>query len=456
MTTAYRVFLYSSDVGRLTFESDFATEEEANASVQRWIGDRDWGEELERGMFQIQVRNNSHLKGYYGAYAHAYPIIEKPKHKKGDSLEVFNEKNKKFQTELQVKSRPILSHVPYPTRECAELAIDRAVAELAQDLDIRLYSRIQREQRAAGIHERFITDLTPFGFKVYRGESGTKFSYDESVTVEDLKNMVFPEPRTVLSKKLPFSVLSGALRVTDPCYSMDTWCAGTTRNVMNGKWFAQVGQHTEAVDGFTKERFDKEIAELENPEELSRVKELREAIKNLSGLELEETEKSLNNLLNFHKSHMLREFGRCWGNPDDWNGRVSFLHIRHESVVEEAINPSTFVKNEEIHVGVDSGQAGFFDLEAFEKVATHKDHKNSSQHEAFYEACGDKTLGSEMWGAVNSMGCVSSSGYGDGGYSLYERRNEAGELIEARIVYMLEGSEAFSGVSDEDEEGEEE
>jgi hypothetical protein len=52
------------------------------------------------------------------------------------------------------------------------------------------------------------------------------------------------------------------------------------------------------------------------------------------------------------------------------------------------------------------------------------------------------------------MGCVSSSGYGDGGYTLCERRNEAGELIEARIVYMLQGSEMFPGIGGDEEDEE--
>ncbi|ATW58055.1 hypothetical protein CNR34_00122 [Pseudomonas phage nickie] len=454
MTTIHRVFLYSSDVGRLTHEDDFNTPEEAKACVEQWIDDRDWDEELERGMFRIDVRKNGHLKGNYGAYAHAYPILKKPVSVEGESIEAFNEKNRKYQTDIQVKSRQILGHVPYPTRECAELAIDRAVDELAQELDIRLYGRIQREQRAAGIHERFITDLTPFGFKVYRGD-GPKFQYDESVTIEDLKNLKFPEPSTILSKRQGFDVKSGALRVTDPCYSLDTWCAGTTSNVMNGRWLAQVGQHREAMDKWTKERFEKEIAELENPEEQIRVKQLQEAIKNLDGLELEEAQKNLKGLIGFYESHALREFGRCWGNPDDWSGRVAFLHIRHESVANEPIDPLSFVPNDDFQVGVDSGQAGFFDLAPFELVAAQKEHKGDTpEHEAFYEACGENTLGSEMWGIVQGMGCVSSSGYGDGGYKLCERRNEAGELIEARIVYMLEGSEMFPGIGGDEEDEE--
>jgi hypothetical protein len=452
--TQYRVFLYSSDVGRLTHEADFATEEEAKVCVENWIGDRDWDEELVAGNFEIQTRLNGHLKMAYSAYAHAYPILEKPKSVEGESLEAFNQRSMKYQTDIQVKAKPIIQHKCFPTRELAEQAIDEAIDELAQDLDIRLYGRVTRARRAAGIHERYLTDLTEFGYKVYRGE-GARAQYADSVTIEDLKAIRFPEPGIKMAKAQGFEVKSGALRVTDPCYSMDTWCAGTTNNVLNGRWLAHVGHYRESVESYTKERFEKEIAELEAPQERERIALLEKSMEELPEDQKAEHKEKLDKLLSYYRSHGLREFGRMWGNPDDWTGRVAFLHIRHESVLNEPIDPLSFVPNDDFQVGVDSGQAGFFDLAPFELVAAQKEHKGDTpEHERFYEACCENTLGSEGWGVVQGMGAVSSSGYGDGGYKLVERRNEAGELIEARIVYLLEGSESYPGIG-RDEEDEE-
>ncbi|QOC57974.1 hypothetical protein phiK7B1_119 [Pseudomonas phage phiK7B1] len=452
--TQYRVFLFSSDAGRLTLEGDFNTEEEAKACVESWIGDRDWDEELAAGNFEIQTRLNAHLKGQYSAYAHAYPILEKPVSVEGQTLEEFSELQRKYQTDIQVKSKPVIQHKLFPTLEQAEEAIDEAIDELAQELDIRLYGRVTRARRAAGIHERYLTDLTEFGYKVYRGD-GPKFQYDESVTVDDLKAIRFPEPGIKLAKAKGFDVKSGALRVTDPCYSMDTWCAGTAKNVLNGRWLAHVGHYLEPTDSYLKERFEKEIAELEAPQERERIALLEKSLDELPEDQKAEHQEKLDKLLGFYRSHGLREFGRMWGNPDDWSGRVAFLHIRHESVVNERIDEMTFVACDEFQVGVDSGQAGFFDLAAFELVAAQKEHKGDTpEHEKFYEACGENTLGSEGWGVVQGMGAVSSSGYGDGGYKLLERRNEAGELIEARIVYMLEGSELYHTIGNDEEDEE--
>jgi len=79
-------------------------------------------------------------------------------------------------------------------------------------------------------------------------------------------------------------------------------------------------------------------------------------------------------------------------------------------------------------IGVDSGQAGFFDqiafserderyLEApfypFDKIQTH------DNREKWYRMCADRTLGDKSAGVVPE-GVVASAGLGDGCYSLHE------------------------------------
>lgn len=462
MNTTYRVFLYSSDVGRLTHEGDFATEDEAKASVQNWIGDREWDEELAAGMFRIDARLNGHLKGSYRAYAHAYPHERRSERNNGpenETIEQFNERNMARQLDAQKRSKQLISKDGFPTREAAQLAADKAIDDFAMELNPSLYGRIQRQQRAAGINERFVLDLIPFGFSVYQGEAGPKFKLATETTIDDLKAMRFKEGIGIKSNEATFTVESGSLRVTDPCYSMDTWCAGTTSQVKNGTWYAHTQQFHEGMCEWSKERFEKALLEIEtnDPSEGTKLgdklKQMREdmAQPDFAGdrVQMEEAIKSIEG---FYKDQALRDFNESYGNPDDWRGRIAYLHIRHESVRHEPIDPFAFFKNEDFQVGVDSGQAGFFDLAKFELVAADKDHKDSPEHEDFYEACGQKTLGIESWGTVQGIGAVSSSGYGDGGYTLCERRNEAGELIEARIVYLLEGSEMFPGIGGEEDE----
>ncbi len=44
-----------------------------------------------------------------------------------------------------------------------------------------------------------------------------------------------------------FEIESGKVRISDPCYDKDTWCAGTIDNVKKGSWFAE----TKKIDGRT-------------------------------------------------------------------------------------------------------------------------------------------------------------------------------------------------------------
>ena len=38
----------------------------------------------------------------------------------------------------------------------------------------------------------------------------------------------------------PFEILSGKAHISDPCYDIGTWCAGTIMPVKNGRWEASV------------------------------------------------------------------------------------------------------------------------------------------------------------------------------------------------------------------------
>ena len=37
-----------------------------------------------------------------------------------------------------------------------------------------------------------------------------------------------------------FTVTSGKIIASDPCYTLDTWCQGIIENAKNGQWFAEV------------------------------------------------------------------------------------------------------------------------------------------------------------------------------------------------------------------------
>lgn len=80
----------------------------------------------------------------------------------------------------------------------------------------------------------------------------------------------------------------------------------------------------------------------------------------------------------------------------------------------------------DFEVGVDSGQAGFFD-DAF--------YPDNCEEGDFYGKCGDFTLSKQM-GGVLPFGAVSRSGFGDGGYDCFVGRNEKGNVVSAQIVFI--------------------
>ena len=86
-------------------------------------------------------------------------------------------------------------------------------------------------------------------------------------------------------------------------------------------------------------------------------------------------------------------------------------------------------------VDVDSGQAGFYDLEYFKNNhGGEYDDLNS-----FYGQCCSVTYSpddKEQIAGVHSFGVTSSSGFGDGSYRCFVERNENEQIIAAKIVFV--------------------
>jgi hypothetical protein len=83
-------------------------------------------------------------------------------------------------------------------------------------------------------------------------------------------------------------------------------------------------------------------------------------------------------------------------------------------------------------IGVDSGQAGIFDSKYYKddqvgrkwkKKQPEEDNMEICEDEPWYSMCCDLTCG-KMHAGVVPYGAVSSSGYGDGGYTLWVRMED--------------------------------
>lgn len=218
-----------------------------------------------------------------------------------------------------------------------------------------------------------------------------------------------------VSERKSFNVSSGALRVTDPCYDLDVWCA-TQIKAANGKWHVEVGYHRDQSDLNRYAKFAEAIRA--NIEGGASQKD-REFLAAMYEGELRRTEEVISKYIG------RVAYIRAWRDGEDVSGDIEFSRMTHRDA----------------DVGVDSGQAGFFDLAAFTEINGDKTIKDE-----FYEGVCDLTLSDTQFGAI-PFGAVSSTGYGDGGYSLFTRENENDEAVEAIIVFMPD--------FEEDDEGEE-
>lgn len=224
-----------------------------------------------------------------------------------------------------------------------------------------------------------------------------------------------------------FGVASGALRVTDPGYAPDVWCAGQLDGVRNGRWLAQVGYYhcpddRAAIEQYRQHdraRIASAIAEQEQVGEGNFA-----AITIMQGLRRE-----------------LATLEARWKEFDETDpGRVAYLRVCHESqrdVIEQEVLDVTGFELADITVGVDSAKVGFFDLAPYRAVyasAVDQPSDASSAARTFQLNIEQLIEANHLFGVVG-FGAVSSTGYGDGMYPCFTRV-DGGDIVDARIVFI--------------------
>jgi hypothetical protein len=174
-----------------------------------------------------------------------------------------------------------------------------------------------------------------------------------------------------------FEVTSGALMVSDPCYELGTWCQGKLENVKNGTWNA-LSVRVE-VPAFWD-----------------------------SGTEI-----------------------RC-GELIAYHSNIDYPMIELEGKWELT----------GIDVGVDSGQAGVFCSSVYRKDETvttplwRYGRDNLRECDKWYSSCCYQTSETRHHAGVINGGAVSISGYGDGGYDCYVVKDDIGQVVAVRIVFI--------------------
>lgn len=93
-------------------------------------------------------------------------------------------------------------------------------------------------------------------------------------------------------------------------------------------------------------------------------------------------------------------------------------------------------------IGVDSGQAGFFDAQNYQRndsvdgvATTFPFDERWGDMSPWYKTCCDRTFSEEQAGVI-PFGAVSSSGYGDGAYTCGYHENLDGKADMAFITFI--------------------
>lgn len=154
--------------------------------------------------------------------------------------------------------------------------------------------------------------------------------------------------------------LGSKVRVSDPCYGTNVWCAGVIDNVKEGIYNASVEMSDEGM----------------------------------------------------------------------WGIRVKSLTIVHADYKGFLF----FNESARFEVGVDSGQAGFYDEDYYQQYHTAKDVDDD-----WYDAICELTY---PFGTKDDKCVVSSSGFGDGCYTCYMLVDDDNKVVAMMIEF----------ISDEDEE----
>lgn len=117
-----------------------------------------------------------------------------------------------------------------------------------------------------------------------------------------------------------------------------------------------------------------------------------------------------------------------------WGKRVSAISVCHEDYADNrGIAPE--YDAEPFEVGVDSGQAGIFDYEYYKKYHSNPENFDHVNDEWYGRVC---KLTRDGGNAIDERGLVSSSGYGDGGYTCWTAKNPDGKIYSILVEFVTE------------------
>ncbi|WP_083397660.1 DUF4241 domain-containing protein [Paenibacillus sp. LC231] len=117
----------------------------------------------------------------------------------------------------------------------------------------------------------------------------------------------------------------------------------------------------------------------------------------------------------------------------DWGEANAKLTAYHHSAAEQGAFLE-WIKCPFV-AGVDSGQAGIFDIQKYRIPDADATSDSSDTDSDWYLACCNITESGEEAGVLDG-GVVSRTGIGDGAYGVYKAVNEQDQVVGVKIVFI--------------------
>jgi len=128
----------------------------------------------------------------------------------------------------------------------------------------------------------------------------------------------------------------------------------------------------------------------------------------------------------------------------DWGKKVALLIVTHVDYDDDA-EGDYISKIADFEVGVDSGQAGIFDVSHYRDDSVFDDGAvedgQAEKGGIWYDHCCSITLDPTNHAGIIPYGAVSSSGYGDDGYDCTFWLDSNNEIIKVVITFIVKEDE---------------
>lgn len=212
------------------------------------------------------------------------------------------------------------------------------------------------------------------------------------------------------------------LVVSDPCYTLNTWCMAVLENVLSGKYRCYMSCIDDNVskilvihEGYN---VDEETINVEEPVDIG-------VDSGQAGFYNYEYFKQYSDMRNLDEMRWRKEY------------YTPICDLTYHT--EENLNYKKEVKEYEDKINQLEEELLIYDKESDKYIELNKEFCsllsskiNIETRRYFYVSDG---------GILKEKAFVSSSGYGDGGYNCYTKKNEDGKIIAAKVIFIEDEEE---------------